>query len=499
MEKEEIKDRRRKELAILKAENEMMEDIKNNISKSSKYDGVEKAEVIDSIIAAQSENLQKGRSLYGATEQEINASEYGQASEYYVNKYEDRLRIKKLTDASLREKNLENADKLNDTVTVSYANEEVSIEDKEDTIEVKEEERGYVGSLGGYMRKKKSLSSIEADNDNVQVKYSGKLNIPEIPEEKPYVENKEFEIPAIPSYVQYDVIPLPSNGQCYKNKRSRVPVAYLTASDENLITAPNLYRDGKLLDILLKRKILDPTIDPYDLCKGDRDCIILWLRATGYGYKFPIKVADPETDKEYQTVVQLDQLKMKPFNLKGDENGWFEYRIKRMDGEEGDMIKFKYLSRREEIELQSKAVMQDNDRMHIRMTENLNELSEEMVKNRDNIREDEFSKISSHIEAMKRWNENYIPNSKGALDYGTQMTDAMIAQTMSVNGNEDREYISNYIRNMRARYAYDYRKYINDNEPGMDFSITINRPESLGGGSFKSFLNFNSFLFLSIA
>ena len=35
--------------------------------------------------------------------------------------------------------------------------------------------------------------------------------------------------------VQYDVISLPSNGECYRNKTERVPVGYLTAYDENFI------------------------------------------------------------------------------------------------------------------------------------------------------------------------------------------------------------------------------------------------------------------------
>ena len=36
----------------------------------------------------------------------------------------------------------------------------------------------------------------------------------------------------------YDIIPLPSNGECYASKIGRLPVAYLTAYDENLITSP---------------------------------------------------------------------------------------------------------------------------------------------------------------------------------------------------------------------------------------------------------------------
>ena len=49
---------------------------------------------------------------------------------------------------------------------------------------------------------------------------------------------------------QFDTIPLPSKGQCYKSKVDRVPVSYLTAYDENIITSPNLYRDGLVIDYL---------------------------------------------------------------------------------------------------------------------------------------------------------------------------------------------------------------------------------------------------------
>ena len=54
---------------------------------------------------------------------------------------------------------------------------------------------------------------------------------------------------------QYDIIPLPSKGECYKLKIDRVPVGYLTAADENLITSPNLYESGSISNILLKKKM----------------------------------------------------------------------------------------------------------------------------------------------------------------------------------------------------------------------------------------------------
>ena len=115
--------------------------------------------------------------------------------------------------------------------------------------------------------------------------------------------------------VQYDVIQLPSNGQCYRNKMDRLPVAYLTAYDENIIMSPNLYKDGLVIDFLLKNKIMNKEINVDDLVSGDIDAIVLFLRATSYGPDFPIVVSDPETGEQIESVVDLTTLKPKEFTL----------------------------------------------------------------------------------------------------------------------------------------------------------------------------------------
>ena len=89
------------------------------------------------------------------------------------------------------------------------------------------------------------------------------------------VESTESMFNNIDPTIQYDVIQLPSNGQCYKNKVDRVPVAYLTAYDENIITSPNLYKDGLVIDFLLKNKIVNNSINVDELVSGDADAIIL--------------------------------------------------------------------------------------------------------------------------------------------------------------------------------------------------------------------------------
>lgn len=83
-------------------------------------------------------------------------------------------------------------------------------------------------------------------------------------------------------------------------------------------------------------------------------------------------------------------------------------------------------------------------------------------------------------------------------EYEEAITEQMIAYTMSINGNDDKEYIKNYILNMRSGEAFAYRKYVINNKPGVNFKITVNVPESDGGGSFETFLSFDDTIFLNV-
>lgn len=165
----------------------------------------------------------------------------------------------------------------------------------------------------------------------LQKEYSNKSVYDMLNEEKSVsMQTKLVEETAVndvdPS-AQYDVVSLPSNGEAYKNKTSRIPVGYLTAYDENFITSPNLYRDGLVIDFLLKNKIMNKNINIDELLKGDVDAIILFLRATSYGTDFPVVANDPETGRQIESVVDLSKLKYKEFKLKGDENGYFDYEL----------------------------------------------------------------------------------------------------------------------------------------------------------------------------
>ena len=290
---------------------------------------------------------------------------------------------------------------------------------------------------------------------------------------------------------QYDVIPLPSNGQCYRNKVDRIPVAYLTAYDENIITSPNLYKDGLVIDYLLKSKIMNSEINVDDLVSGDADAVTLFLRATSYGPDFPIVVNDPDSGEQIDTTVDLTTLKPKDFKLIGDENGYFEYvtPIKK------DKIKFRYLTRKQERQLKqvtelesygTKAQMLDRER------ETLNAA----IMSDKYITDNEKKTIKAAIKAMETWSKKLkeVNNS----EFTRMVTNSMQLQVVAVNDNYDREFIRKYINNMPTRDAMMLRKYIGDNKPGINFDIEVQRPESLGGGSFKTFLNWDDTVFLNL-
>lgn len=290
----------------------------------------------------------------------------------------------------------------------------------------------------------------------------------------------------------FDVIPLPSKGQCYEGNMSTIAVSYLTANDENMIVSPNLYRDGLILDYLLKAKIKNTNIDPDDLLEGDREAIILWLRATGYGTNYPITVTDNKTGIEFDTILDLTQIKHKPFLLEGDENGYFDFTLPVSKHE----IKFRFLTHGdikqiEEIEREEQVNVKKE-----RLVSIVNELNT-YLENDDVLGKDEKTRLFEAKRNINKWAEKL--DSDNDLGYTHKLTNRLELSIMSVNGETDRDYIAEYVQNMNVRDALTIRKYISENEPGLDYAVTVERPESLGGGSMPVFLSLDEYVFLNIA
>lgn len=290
----------------------------------------------------------------------------------------------------------------------------------------------------------------------------------------------------------FDVIPLPSKGEGYADKIAKMSVAYLTAYDENMIVSPNLYRDNLILDYILQEKLLSKEIDPMDLLEGDRDAIILFLRASGYGNEYPITATDEETGKEFDAVVDLSKLKYKEFKLKGDSKGWFSFTLP-VSGAE---IKFRFPTHRDIITLEKLKATEENKVMKETISKYVETL-DTFIEADSDVSYDEKVKIRQAIRTIDNWGDKM--DEENSSKFNHSLTNRLSLLIMAVDGITDKKYINEFIRRMNVKDSTALRKYMNQNEPGIDYNIEIERPASLGGGSMKTFLQLDQFLFLNIA
>lgn len=290
----------------------------------------------------------------------------------------------------------------------------------------------------------------------------------------------------------FDVIPLPSKGEAYKNKKPTLPVAYLTAYDEDMIVSPNLYRDNQVLDYIIRAKVMNNEIDPGDILEGDREAIILFLRATGYGADYPITATDDRTGTQFDTTVDLSKLKYKEFNLKGDANGWFEYTLPVSKA----VVKFRFPTHKDTVTLRKLDELEEF-RLRKERLEDMVASMELYIEKEDKLNNNEKTAVKQAINEIQKWS-NRIEEGEG-MRFTHPVTNKFNLLIMSINDITDRKYIMDFVREMNVKDSSALRKYMTDNEPGVDFNIEIERPESLGGGSMKVFLQLDQFVFLNIA
>jgi hypothetical protein len=233
----------------------------------------------------------------------------------------------------------------------------------------------------------------------------------------------------------FDVLPLPSKGLLYPGRPDSVKVEFLTASDENILTSPNLIRSGKVLDVLLQKKIKSTEIPMEQMLVGDRNAIMIWLRATGYGEMYPVKMIDPVTGEEFETEIDLSSLGTKELTAQPDENGEFSFDLPRSKKK----IKFKLLTVADETAISKK-------------TEQRNKATKSLISN--------------------------------ALTYRLQ------AQIKEVDGNRDPNIIARFVDVMPAYDSLKFREYSDEIEPGVELEVDVEGPSGPFRSPFTIGLNF---------
>jgi hypothetical protein len=209
------------------------------------------------------------------------------------------------------------------------------------------------------------------------------------------------------------VVPLPSQGIFYKNKKKSIKVGYLTATDENLLMAGG----DDMTPNLLRTKIYEPDLRVEDMLEGDVEAILIFLRNTAFGPEMTINVTDPVTRKQFQTTVMLDELSIIS-NQKPNEDGTFTVMLPKSQS----TIKIKPLSYGE---------IQDISRM-----------------------------ASTYPQGR------VVP----------KVTWRMEREILEVDGSRDRAQIAKFIESMPIADSKFIRNFMNENEPRLDMNKTIMTP-----------------------
>lgn len=217
--------------------------------------------------------------------------------------------------------------------------------------------------------------------------------------------------------VSYDVVSLPSQGVHYKDGRKTLRVAYLTASDENILMSPNLIQSETVIDELLKRKILDKDMSLDEIVEEDRQAILIFLRNTAFGTSYTLTLTDPVTKKQFEGELDLSVLKVKEFKLTKDSNNEYSYALPISKKN----ITFKFLTNVQEKELQS------------------------------------IKDIGG---------SNVIP-------INTKKLEMMI---MSIDGQRDQMAIYQFIQNLPIKDSLDFKKFVGENKPGLDLIVDVIAP-----------------------
>lgn len=144
----------------------------------------------------------------------------------------------------------------------------------------------------------------------------------------------------------HDVVPLPSKGKFYTQKKESIKVGYLTAEDENILMSPNQNKDG-LINTLLRNKIYEPGFDINQLIDVDVQAILIFLRNTSFGSEYNFKIKDPATGRDFEQTILLDEIDMTPAELNPDDQGLFTIKLPKS----GSVVKCRVLNLGDQKEL----------------------------------------------------------------------------------------------------------------------------------------------------
>ena len=205
-----------------------------------------------------------------------------------------------------------------------------------------------------------------------------------------------------------EVIDLPSEGKLYSEghpcKDGKIEIKYMTAKEEDILTSQNLIKKGVVIDRLMDSLILTPGVKSDDLILGDKNAVMVAARVLAYGPEYTCEVTTP-TGKKINKTFNLADCPFKKLPKDVNENKFeIELPISKKT------VYFKILTGKDEKD------------------------------------------IDTELNAQKKIGTQVMPELTTRLKY----------VITSVDGDESKSVINNFVQNMLARDSLFFRNYIQD-------------------------------------
>jgi hypothetical protein len=217
--------------------------------------------------------------------------------------------------------------------------------------------------------------------------------------------------------IPVELIPMPSGGRVYNQNsplfmREAVEIKAMTTKEEDILTSRGLLKKGTVITELIKSCLLDKTINTHDLLSGDRNALMVAIRITGYGTEYSVEIDCPSCAVKNKKSFDLSELPLRRLEIEPVSVGvnCFEFRLPYTQ----KLVRFRFLTGKDEED----------------------------------------------IMATQEKQKKFMSNE-------SMVTTSLAYSIISIDGIEDRNKISNFVKSMPARDSLALRSYMKDNEPGI--------------------------------
>ena len=224
-----------------------------------------------------------------------------------------------------------------------------------------------------------------------------------------------------------EVVELPSKGYFYPKDNplasGKVEMKYMTAREEDILTSPNLLKQGIAVDKLLETLIVDKKINLDDILIGDKNALIVAARILAYGKMYEFATFD-DSGEEVNATIDLTMLDDKEIDFDKLSSNTNEFPFELPNSKRA--ITLRFLTHKDEKELEREATA--------------------------------LKKVSSTL--------------------AKTMTSRMKRIIASVDGNSERTVVNNFVdEELLSVDSLELRKYLNSINPDINMTTIATFPD----------------------